>query len=78
MRQHVDESEARRVFREMVSEELEELRKTPDMRVRPFGEFGREKLVRYCDDGQLEYVARRNVERAVERTLRNKESTTCA
>lgn len=73
---HVSDSEARRVFCEMLSDEIEMLRSHPDMLVRPFGEAGPQKRVCFCDSGQIEYVARRNVERAVERTLRNKRSTT--
>lgn len=72
----VSEAEARRVYREMVAEELEDLRSQPEMRVKPYGEFGDYYRAGECSSAELEAVARRNVERAVERTLRNKNATT--
>jgi hypothetical protein len=72
----VSEARARSAYQEMVRDEIAFLRSQPEMRVRPFGEFGREKRVVDCDSGQVEYVARRNVERAVERALRNKNAAT--
>lgn len=71
----VSEAEARRVYREMVSEELAFLRANPDERVRPHP-FGDECRAGDCDLSTLEAVARRLTERAVERTLRNKNATT--
>ena len=72
----VSEAEARRVRKEMERDALELLRSNPDMLVRPNGAFGDQRRVADCDLSQLEYVARRNVERAVERMLRNKNATT--
>lgn len=73
----VSDSEARRVYQEMVSEELEFLRANPDFRVRPHP-FGDECRAGDCDLSTLEAVARRLTERAVETTLRNKDSVTKA
>lgn len=73
----VSDAEARRVYKEMVAEELEFLRNNPDFMVRPHP-FGREKRSGDCDSSQLESIARRLTEQAVERTLRNKDSTTVA
>ncbi len=72
----VSEAEARRVYNEMLDEELEELRQFPDMRVKPYGAFGDYFRAGECSRAELEAVARRNVELAVERTLRNKNATT--
>ena len=71
----VSEQEARRVYREMVQEELDWLLQNPDMRVRPHP-FGPKRAVRDCSRSALEALARRETERAVERMLRNKDSTT--
>ena len=62
--------------KKMEREELAFLRSNPEMRVRPYGEFGPCRRVYECDQGELEYVARRNVERAVERALRTHDATT--
>ncbi len=60
----------------MEIDELAMLRASPNMRVKPHGEFGDTYRVAECDLSELEYVARRNVERAVERALRNANATT--
>lgn len=72
----VSEAEARRIYQEMIRDELEMLRAQPEMRVQPYGAGGPTIRVRYCSRSELESVARRESERAVERLLRNKESTT--
>lgn len=71
----VSEQEARRVYREMVREELEWLQANPDMLVRPHP-FGNKRRAGDCDLSTLEALARRETERAVERMLRNKDSST--
>ena len=59
-------------------EELEFLRERPTMRVKPYGENGETFKVSECDSAELESVARRNVERAVERAIRSNNATTQA
>jgi hypothetical protein len=60
----------------MFADELAMLRANPSMRVKPHGEFGDYYLVSECDSSELDAVANRNVERALERALRNKNATT--
>ena len=70
------EQASRRAYQEMVAGELEMLRKMPTMRVKPYGEFGDTYTAGECSSAELDSVARRNVEIAIERTLRNKNATT--
>ena len=70
------ERASRRARQEMGSEELSMLRRSPEMREKPHGEFGDTLRAGECNTAELESVARRNVERAVERALRSNNATT--
>ncbi len=73
---HEREKLARRARQEMEQGELEILRSNPSMRVKPYGEFGDYMRVSECSSAELDSVARRNTERAVERALRSNNATT--
>lgn len=55
----------------MERDERAQLEMSPDQFVRPYGAFGDSMRVRDCSSAELDSVARRNTERAVERSLRN-------
>ncbi len=67
---------ARRARQQQERDEIDFLRSNPLMRVKPYGEFGDTYTVSECDSSELESVARRNTEKAIERALRNRNATT--
>lgn len=60
----------------MYQGELDLLRANPEMRVKPYGEFGDYYRAGECNTAELEAVARRNTEKALERALRSYNATT--